>query len=445
MSEVKKKKSKTAGDNADGKKSKSKEKKSSDKVDKSPNKTNKDKSKSSDNLKVSEPTNDISSDGNIKANAIESEIGRIPLVSKDPALVAFEAGQIFSKFDNDGDGKLDKYEFTELLRQNPSLLSNDKKQNQIDYATPNELISNRLLTHFDETAGIAIPRSDVEHHRNMGNIVSTLVDSYRARYDRLRLLLTGKLLPKREHLLQLHRQLQNTSVEVDAKRRVIERETLVDTEQILERLKTVESMRQSSIKHQIIQLEEELQTIERIVRRVEQANFVESLQQNTTGVLLTSAFPGASPVETIRNPRAHTMVELIHQFGDLSSSIERLASKPITVQVDFPTDDFPRETAERLEVISRCDKYVHALNVKDHMLWVTLQEKEKAEDLLSEERKLSYEYAQEVANWAEMTNQLNQQVAQLRLEKERLERRNKEMIGIMKENNIYYNAPVVND
>ena len=122
----------------------------------------------------------------------------------------------------------------------------------------------------------------------MGNTVTPLIESYRARYDRLRALLTSKLLPKREHLIQLRRQLQNTSTDVSAKKNSIEKETLSDSEEILDRLRTVESMRQSNIKHQVLKVESELEGIERIVRRVEQAND-DGLYQAATGVLLTSA------------------------------------------------------------------------------------------------------------------------------------------------------------
>ncbi len=376
--------------------------------------------------------------------------------SGDPALISFDAGQIFSKFDQDGDGKLSKLEFTRMVRQNPALLTSgvdSMKSKQIG-TLPTALGSNRILTHFDETAGVAIPSNEYQQHKNMGNVVTTLVEAYKARYDRLRTQLTGKLLPKREHLLQLRRQLQNISVEVDARRRGIERETLTDTEQILERLRAVESMRQSSIKHQVIQLEEELHAIERIVQRVEQANKMDEVAPQLgpdgkplaipvggTGITLTSAVPGTAPIETFRAPRAFDMVELIHQFGDLSSNIERLAVKPIAVQVDFPTDDFPKETKERLEVLSRCDKYMHALNVKDHMLWVALEEKNKLEESLHEEKRLCQEYAQEISSWAEMSQELAQQKAAMQQQIEMLERRNKDLVHTLKENNIFYNPP----
>lgn len=198
----------------------------------------------------------------------------------------------------------------------------------------------------------------------------------------------------------------------------------------------MESMRQSAIKHQVLIIEEELQAIERIVRRVEQANVDDGFV--STGVLLTSAHPGAVPVETIRTPKAIGMVEVIHEFGDLLAKINQHTTKPVTIQVDFPTDDFPRETSERLEVLSRCDKYMHALSIKDHMLWVALQEKEKAEDALSEERRLCQEYASEVASWAELSQNLSQQILVLKQEKEQAQRRNQDLVRTLRDHNIYY-------
>jgi len=378
----------------------------------------------------------------------------------DPAAMAFEAGKIFAAFDKDKDGLLNKMEFEELIKTHPELTRqvpglprggimggmggmSGMQQSSLSSggggALPMEVVSGRLLTHYDETAGVAIPRSAVDNHRAMGNTVTPLLESYRARYDRLRGMLTARLLPKREHLLQLRRQLNNVSAEVTAKRKVIERETMTDAEQIIERLRAVESMRQSAIKHQVLQIEEELETIERIVRRVEQAN-EDGLYHSATGVLLTSAAPGNTPVETVRAPRAASMVELIQQFADLSSTIERVAVKNVTVQVEFPTDDFPKETQERLEVLSRCDKFVHALSVKDHMLWTALQDKERAEELLHEERALSHEYAQEVASWAEMSQTLSQQVVALKQERDRSDRRIKDLLATMREHGIYYNV-----
>eukprot|EP00605_Chrysophyceae_sp_TOSAG23-4_P002611 GSChrysophyteH1.ASY1.ANO1.2883.1 assembled CDS len=365
---------------------------------------------------------------------------------------AFEAGKIFSNFDADADGRLDKKEFEklisthpELMRQIPGLAAAQASQHVLSASQPGagslptEVVSGRMLTHYDETAGVAIPRSAIEQHRKLGNTVTPLLESYRARYDRLRSQLTSRLLPKREHLLQLRRQLQNTSAEVEAQKKSIERETLTDGEQIIDRLRQVESMRQSAIKQQVLSVESSLESIERVVRRVEQAND-DGLYHGATGVLLTSTAPGQTPVETVRAPKAASMVELIQQFADLSNTIETLSNKTVSVQIDFPTDDFPRETKERLDVLARCDKYMHALSVKDHMLWEALQEKEKLEDQLAEERRLSHEYAKEVASWAEMAQTLSQQSMAIKQDKEKLERRNRDLVAKLRENNIFYDV-----
>ncbi|KAJ1404954.1 hypothetical protein B484DRAFT_457198, partial [Ochromonadaceae sp. CCMP2298] len=222
-------------------------------------------------------------------------------------------------------------------------------------ALPTELVSNRILTHFDETAGVAIPRWEVEQHTRTGSVVVPLAEAYKSRYTRLRTGLTSQLLPKREHLLQLRRRLQSAAAETECARRGIERETLADADRILERVRAAESLRQASIQQQVLQVEAELATIERLVRRVEQANSsTEDDSSVTTGVLLTSAQPGSIPVEAFRAPRAVGMVELIHEFGDLQALTARLAALPVTVQANFPTDDFPRETKERLDVLARC-------------------------------------------------------------------------------------------
>lgn len=132
------------------------------------------------------------------------------------------------------------------------------------------------------------------------------------------------------------------------------------------------------------------------------------------------------------------MVELIQEFADLSATINKLAVKTLSVQTDFPTDDFPRETAERLEILSRCDQYIHAVSVKDHMLWTVLKEKERQQELLEVERKLSHEYAEEMAKWAEVSESLTQQVLRLQRENEKLERTNYELVHTLRDNNVCY-------
>ncbi len=182
---------------------------------------------------------------------------------KPGEISSFEAGSIFAKYDKNNDGRLDKQEFEEMIIAHPELdpgflhshsppqqTSNNAYYNISENIPMNYLTSN-MQTHYDETAGVAIPRSSVHTHESMGNIVKPLVESYQARFTKLRSILSGKLLPRREHLLQLRRQLQNSSTEIEATRRNIERETISDTDRIIERLRNVESMRQSAVHHQV--------------------------------------------------------------------------------------------------------------------------------------------------------------------------------------------------
>lgn len=182
--------------------------------------------------------------------------------------------------------------------------------------------------------------------------------------------------------------------------------------------------------------------------------------------MLTSAVPGVMTIDPIPAPKASIMIDYIQQYSDLVSQIEKVSSKKISVMVDFPTNDFPRETSERLEVISKCDRYLHACNVKDHMLWEALQENQRLKDelneklndteakdekinslnyelkirneklnekesLLQQERLLNHEYIEEINRWAEIS--------------QNWERRAREMIEIMNKNNIHYVLPLSNE
>lgn len=176
------------------------------------------------------------------------------LSAGQPGSFAFEAGKIFAQYDR-GDGRVDKQAFENMLLNHPGLIGSisSPPSNPTVQPTAPGMFEGlaRSLTHFDETAGVAIPASSVSAHQAMGNSVVPLVESYSNRYSRLRTMLTAKLLPKREHLLQLRRQLQVAALEVEAAKKGIENETLSDTQQILDRLKQVESLRQSAIKHQV--------------------------------------------------------------------------------------------------------------------------------------------------------------------------------------------------
>lgn len=94
----------------------------------------------------------------------------------------FEAGALFAKYDSDRDGRLDKKDFETMVQAHPELLHNMHDSQRLSYKNlPQEVVTGRLLTHYDETAGVAIPRSAVESHEAMGNTVHPLVEAYTIR------------------------------------------------------------------------------------------------------------------------------------------------------------------------------------------------------------------------------------------------------------------------
>jgi GTP-sensing pleiotropic transcriptional regulator CodY len=140
----------------------------------------------------------------------------------------------------------------------------------------------------------------------------------------------------------------------------------------------------------------------------------------------------------VTNPRADMMVELIQQYSDLMISIERTTNKQLLVQVDYPTDDFPKEISERLEMVSRCDKYLYALSVKDHMLWLALNDKEKAEEAAQQEKKLSFEYAEEMNQWAELASELKMQLKEERRQNEAMRDENNKLVNLLRAHGVHY-------
>lgn len=120
---------------------------------------------------------------------------------QQPILSSFDAGSVFAKFDSDQDGKLSKKEFEELILAHPELLShsnndlnsntniNINTQNNGKYTLPHEVITGRLLTHYDETAGVAIPKTSILSHEQMGNTVRPLIQAYSERFIFLKILL----------------------------------------------------------------------------------------------------------------------------------------------------------------------------------------------------------------------------------------------------------------
>ena len=87
------------------------------------------------------PSSSVSKADNIEAASTVEESNKAVL-SSNPELALFEAGQMFSKFDVDGDGKLNKTEFTEMMKKNPETFWFADNMDQILH----EVFARRKLT-----------------------------------------------------------------------------------------------------------------------------------------------------------------------------------------------------------------------------------------------------------------------------------------------------------
>ena len=194
---------------------------------------------------------------------------------------------------------------------------------------------------------------------------------------------------------------------------------------------------------QMLQLESELEAIERVVRKVDLVNDSTGNNMNTptyisgseTSALLRSV---GSDSSIRQSRRTAAMVELIQQFADISATIDRLATKPLNTQVDFPSTEFPRELSDRLDKASRFDKCIYALDVKDQLLWEVMGERDQLKDMLGQEKDLCQKYASELADWVELAQGLAAQLAEAKAQKSAVVSRNEELIQLLQDNNIIY-------
>eukprot|EP00953_Heterococcus_sp_UTEX-ZZ885_P001858 1519-Heterococcus_DN1.PRE.1 len=124
------------------------------------------------------------------------------------------------------------------------------------------------LTHYNETTGVPLPNEAVTGQVSLGHTVVPLHDAYNRRLSRLQALVSSRLMPAREQLLQLRRRLHTCADEVKAAKDHIERETMADTNAILERLRSAEALKQASLGQRVNDVSAELSSLDKIAKQV---------------------------------------------------------------------------------------------------------------------------------------------------------------------------------
>ena len=167
----------------------------------------------------------------------------------------------------------------------------------------------------------------------------------------------------------------------------------------------------------------ELDEINRIFREVQLAHNISEATQNIFA--------------PVTEPNPALMLHLIQQYPDLQLKIDELAARIPVIDTEFSSSDFPTEISDRLAVIARCDKCAKAISVKDDMLWLALNEKEKVEEKLLHENKLNQDYYVEINKWAEIAQTQIGQNRQLKSEKDLLLQENHKLRALLRKNNVH--------
>ena len=119
------------------------------------------------------------------------------------------------------------------------------------YGAPVDEYTGRFLTHYDNTAGVPLPRTAVDQHLALKHSVVDLATAFKERYDRLQHNLRTKLVPNKLKLESLKEKLMKCSATATAVRERIERITKNDADEIIARLRQAESRRQTAIKNEV--------------------------------------------------------------------------------------------------------------------------------------------------------------------------------------------------
>ena len=181
--------------------------------------------------------------------------------------------------------------------------------------------------------------------------------------------------------------------EVQSVRRAIERETLADAEAIIHRLRGAESLKLSLLKHDMDQLQHDLDEIDGFAAIMKRdSNTAKSGTMNADGSALSTR----------------------SRYLEMCAEAERIANKNFKTTIDVQADDFDREVVERINLATQVEAAKEAAAVKDQMVWMLLQEREqlkKTEQKYSEEvEKLSQESSKEIEEWVRLTDSFREKL-----------------------------------
>ena len=130
----------------------------------------------------------------------------------------------------------------------------------------------RHFTWFDETVGLPLTPEGVDSARRAGHAVTSLQEAYDQRVAKLQEQMTVMLFGRREKLINLAGQVSGRRDEVIAARAAVERETTMDCEAIMERLRATDGAKQAVLSQHANEVQSEIDVIDRLAHHIDPAN-----------------------------------------------------------------------------------------------------------------------------------------------------------------------------
>ncbi|CAM9173241.1 unnamed protein product, partial [Chrysoparadoxa australica] len=147
--------------------------------------------------------------------------------------LTFEVGKLFEKYSGGG-GSLSYVDFEKMIRSEYSqhsggengqagsgeeagavnMLQSGVPLSRSPAQRPSRLGLGPRLTHYNETTGVPLPTEAVASQSTLGHTCVPLHEAYNRRLARLQSLVSTRLMPAREQLLQLRRRLHAAAEEV---------------------------------------------------------------------------------------------------------------------------------------------------------------------------------------------------------------------------------------
>jgi len=190
----------------------------------------------------------------------------------------------------------------------------------------------------------------------------------------------ASLLGKREAVTHALTRVQARMGEVSAARNTIENETVADTEAILHKLRSAEAAKLAVLQADADALSTDVAAIDNFYTALQSYQPATAPGEGVAGGAGTgaggggaaSALAGAIPASY----DTRQALEFMRVYPELCAEADRLAAKSVKSEVDVRADDFERETAVRLGVVSRFNALVELVAAKDRIILQMLKERE---------------------------------------------------------------------